>query len=77
LYVSLNPTLGIQIKGSEEQSAPAFAPNAKINYAFLKTLRSVPSITAISDQSIHLRPDQSKATAYMQPSTCLTTGIGN
>ncbi len=36
LYVSLNPTLGVQLKGAEDQTAPAFAPNVKINYAFFK-----------------------------------------
>ncbi len=32
-YFSLNPTLGIQIKGVEKQSAPAFAPNIKASFA--------------------------------------------
>lgn len=36
LYASFNPTLGIQLKGIEESSAPAFAPNVKVNYALLK-----------------------------------------
>ena len=36
LYVSLNPTLGVQLKGIEDQKAPAFAPNIKVNYAFFK-----------------------------------------
>ncbi|QEC68186.1 hypothetical protein FRZ67_13070 [Panacibacter ginsenosidivorans] len=36
LYISLNPTLGVQLKGIEESSAPAFAPNIKANYAFFK-----------------------------------------
>ena len=30
LYVSFNPTLGIQLKGVNSQSAPAFAPNIKV-----------------------------------------------
>lgn len=38
LYVSLNPTLGIQLKGIEKQPAPAFAPNIKISYAFFKNI---------------------------------------
>ena len=38
LYVSLNPTLGIQLKGVEKQSAPAFAPNIKVGYAFFKNI---------------------------------------
>ena len=37
-YASLNPTLGIQLKGVEEQSAPAFAPNIKMSYAFFKNI---------------------------------------
>jgi len=36
LYASLNPTLGVQLKGAEKQSAPAFAPNIKMNYAAFK-----------------------------------------
>lgn len=32
-YFSFNPTLGIQIKGVEKQSAPAFAPNIKASFA--------------------------------------------
>ncbi len=31
-YFSFNPTLGIQIKGVEKQSAPAFAPNIKASF---------------------------------------------
>jgi hypothetical protein len=38
LYVSLNPTLGVQLKGVENQSAPSFEPNAKISYAFFKNI---------------------------------------
>ena len=38
LYVSLNPTLGIQLKGVEKQPAPAFAPNIKVGYAFFKNI---------------------------------------
>jgi len=37
-YASLNPTLGIQLKGVEEQSSPAFAPNIKMSYAFFKNI---------------------------------------
>ena len=32
-YFSLNPTLGIQLKGIDKQSAPAFAPNIKVSYS--------------------------------------------
>ncbi len=32
-YVSLNPVLGIQLKGVDKESAPAFAPNIKLSYA--------------------------------------------
>jgi hypothetical protein len=38
IYASLNPTLGIQLKGVEEQSAPAFAPNIKMSYVFFKNI---------------------------------------
>jgi hypothetical protein len=38
LYASFNPTLGIQLKGVEKQSAPSFEPNAKISYAFFKNV---------------------------------------
>lgn len=38
LYVSLNPTLGVQLKGMPKQHAPGFAPNVKIGYAFFKDL---------------------------------------
>jgi len=37
-YASFNPTLGIQLKGIEKQSAPSFEPNAKISYAFFKNI---------------------------------------
>jgi hypothetical protein len=37
-YASFNPTLGIQLKGVEEQSAPAFVPNIKMTYAFFKEI---------------------------------------
>jgi hypothetical protein len=33
LYVSLNPVLGIQLKGVDKESAPAFTPNIKASYA--------------------------------------------
>ena len=33
LYVSFNPTFGVQLKGVEKESAPAFAPNIKASYA--------------------------------------------
>ena len=33
LYVSLNPVLGIQLKGVDKESAPAFTPNIKMSYA--------------------------------------------
>jgi hypothetical protein len=36
LYLCFNPTLGISIKGVEEQSAPDFEPNIKASYAFFK-----------------------------------------
>lgn len=36
LYVSLNPTLGVQLKGVDKSTAPAFAPNIKAYYAFFK-----------------------------------------
>lgn len=32
-YFSLNPVLGIQLKGVNKRSAPAFAPNVKASYA--------------------------------------------
>jgi hypothetical protein len=32
-YLSFNPVFGIQLKGIEKQSAPAFAPNIKASYA--------------------------------------------
>jgi len=32
-YFSLNPVLGIQLKGVDKQSAPAFSPNIKASYA--------------------------------------------
>jgi len=35
-YISLNPTLGVQLKGVEHSSAPTFAPNVKAYYAFFK-----------------------------------------
>lgn len=38
LYVSLNPTLGVTIKGIEKPSAPAFAPNIKVGYNFFKNI---------------------------------------
>jgi hypothetical protein len=38
LYVSINPTLGIQLKGVEKQRAPSFEPNVKISYAFFKNI---------------------------------------
>ena len=37
LYVSLNPVLGIQLKGVDKESAPAFAPNIKMSYAVTST----------------------------------------
>jgi len=36
LYVSLNPVLGVQLKGIDKQSAPDFSPNIKASYAFTK-----------------------------------------
>lgn len=38
LYASFNPTLGVQLKGVEKQSAPSFEPNAKMSYAFFKNI---------------------------------------
>ncbi len=38
LYVSLNPTLGVTIKGIEKPSAPSFAPNVKVGYNFFKNI---------------------------------------
>jgi len=38
LYVSLNPTIGVQLKGVEKQSAPSFEPNVKASYAFFKNI---------------------------------------
>ncbi|HRI22398.1 MAG TPA: hypothetical protein PLA68_15660 [Panacibacter sp.] len=38
LYVSFNPTLGIQLKGIENQPAPVFAPNIKLGYTFFKNI---------------------------------------
>ncbi len=38
LYISLNPTLGIQLKGIEKQVAPGFTPNIKVGYAFFKNI---------------------------------------
>jgi hypothetical protein len=38
LYVSFNPTLGIQLAGVEKQSAPTFEPNIKLSYAFFKNI---------------------------------------
>lgn len=35
LYVSFNPTLGVQLKGLDN-SVPTFEPNIKVNYAFFK-----------------------------------------
>lgn len=32
-YLCLNPTLGVQLKGAEKQTAPVFAPNIKASYA--------------------------------------------
>jgi hypothetical protein len=32
-YLSLNPVFGIQLKGVDKQSAPAFAPNIKASYS--------------------------------------------
>jgi hypothetical protein len=36
LYISLNPVLGVQLKGVDKQSAPDFSPNVKASYAFTK-----------------------------------------
>jgi len=36
LYISLNPTLGVTLKGIEKPAAPAFAPNIKLSYNFFK-----------------------------------------
>lgn len=36
LYISLNPTLGVSLKGVEKQAAPEFAPNIKAAYNFFK-----------------------------------------
>jgi hypothetical protein len=33
-YISLNPVLGVQLKGVDKQSAPDFSPNIKASYAF-------------------------------------------
>lgn len=38
LYVSLNPTLGLQLKGVPRQPSPGFAPNVKVGYGFFKNL---------------------------------------
>ena len=38
LYASFNPTLSVQLKGFEKESAPSFEPNAKISYAFFKNV---------------------------------------
>ena len=32
-YLSLNPVLGVQLKGIEKQSSPAFTPNIKASYS--------------------------------------------
>lgn len=37
-YVSFNPTLGVMLAGVNKNSTPAFAPNLKISYAFLKNI---------------------------------------
>jgi hypothetical protein len=36
LYLSFNPTLGISIKGVDNDSRPVFEPNFKASYAFFK-----------------------------------------
>lgn len=38
LYATFNPTLGIQLKGFEKESAPSFEPNAKLSYGFFKNI---------------------------------------
>ena len=38
LYVSLNPTLAVTLKGIDKPSAPAFAPNVKVSYNFFKKI---------------------------------------
>jgi len=35
-YISFNPTLGVSLKGVNQNTAPSFEPNVKTSYAFFK-----------------------------------------
>ncbi len=67
LYVSFNPTLGISLKGVDNNSTPVFEPNVKTSYQFFKKaslgLEYYGSLGALNH--FETPPDQSHALFFV------------